>query len=424
MTIGQFARRTHLERTRAETARVRRGQHRDRARHPVRDRLGRRLRARCRRGSTPSSRSGSSSRSAPKRRLCRLRPQLPRGLTRRERPRDARARRARRGHCGLRRVRRTGRLRASTCTPSATPASPTVRRAYASSGSARSSTRCSRPPHASRRSCCSSTGSRNPSPALTLPWAIARSARLCRRDLGGRSSRSASTARPAGAIRLGKALDSIYVLRCLFCSACAPGSPDRNGGLLVRRHRVPLGVPAGFHARHAGRRGPPHRLCDRLCADAADAAVRRRRRSRGRCLPLALSWTGIPLAAAVLAVFTYRIFNFWLPLVPAALGLRSLKAADAALDDHDARAASRLASSTSRARCARRRARPPAASPVKLTVVLRRVRPRRKLGSVRLGPSTSTSSTRPMRSSFRSPAMRCTTSTSRSIRSRFTSSGT
>jgi hypothetical protein len=30
-------------------------------------------------------------------------------------------------------------------------------------------------------------------------------------------------------------------------------------------------------------------------------------------------------------VFTYRIFNFWLPLVPAALGLRSLKAADDAV---------------------------------------------------------------------------------------------
>jgi uncharacterized membrane protein YbhN (UPF0104 family) len=50
-------------------------------------------------------------------------------------------------------------------------------------------------------------------------------------------------------------------------------------------------------------------------------------------LPLALSWTGISLAAAVLAVFTYRIFNFWLPLIPAALGLRSLKAADAVVND-------------------------------------------------------------------------------------------
>jgi hypothetical protein len=28
----------------------------------------------------------------------------------------------------------------------------------------------------------------------------------------------------------------------------------------------------------------------------------------------------------VLAVFAYRVFNLWLPIIPAALGLRSLKA--------------------------------------------------------------------------------------------------
>jgi uncharacterized membrane protein YbhN (UPF0104 family) len=39
----------------------------------------------------------------------------------------------------------------------------------------------------------------------------------------------------------------------------------------------------------------------------------------------ALAWTGIPLAQAVLAVFAYRIFNLWLPLLPAAIGLRHLK---------------------------------------------------------------------------------------------------
>jgi uncharacterized membrane protein YbhN (UPF0104 family) len=39
----------------------------------------------------------------------------------------------------------------------------------------------------------------------------------------------------------------------------------------------------------------------------------------------ALAWTGIPLATAVLAVCVYRIFNLWLPLLPAAIGLRHLK---------------------------------------------------------------------------------------------------
>jgi uncharacterized membrane protein YbhN (UPF0104 family) len=44
-------------------------------------------------------------------------------------------------------------------------------------------------------------------------------------------------------------------------------------------------------------------------------------------LPLALHWVGFPLAPAVLAVFAYRVFNLWLPIVPAALGLRSLRRA-------------------------------------------------------------------------------------------------
>ena len=44
------------------------------------------------------------------------------------------------------------------------------------------------------------------------------------------------------------------------------------------------------------------------------------------------------------------------------------------------------------------------ALPAKFTVVFRRVRPRRTAGSVRLGPSTSTSSTPPTRSAFRSAA--------------------
>jgi uncharacterized membrane protein YbhN (UPF0104 family) len=39
----------------------------------------------------------------------------------------------------------------------------------------------------------------------------------------------------------------------------------------------------------------------------------------------ALAWTGIPLVHALLAVCAYRIFNLWLPILPAAIGLRHLK---------------------------------------------------------------------------------------------------
>jgi uncharacterized membrane protein YbhN (UPF0104 family) len=66
-------------------------------------------------------------------------------------------------------------------------------------------------------------------------------------------------------------------------------------------------------------------------------------------LPFALVWVGFGLAAAVLAVFAYRVFNLWLPLGPAAAALYALRrrppteaplAADAEVgrDDRDAEA--------------------------------------------------------------------------------------
>ncbi len=42
-------------------------------------------------------------------------------------------------------------------------------------------------------------------------------------------------------------------------------------------------------------------------------------------LPFALTWVGYHLAPALLAVFTYRVFNLWLPLGPAAAGLFALR---------------------------------------------------------------------------------------------------
>jgi uncharacterized membrane protein YbhN (UPF0104 family) len=42
-------------------------------------------------------------------------------------------------------------------------------------------------------------------------------------------------------------------------------------------------------------------------------------------LPFALVWVGFGLPAAVLAVFCYRVFNLWLPLVPAIAALEALQ---------------------------------------------------------------------------------------------------
>src|SRR4051794_22858279 len=66
---------------------------------------------------------------------------------------------------------------------------------------------------------------------------------------------------------------------------------------------------------------------------------------------------------------------------------------------------------------------PGPASPSKLTALPCRVRPRSLVSSVRLVPSTNTSSVRPTKRWARSAARRCTTSTSRSIRSTLTGWG-
>jgi hypothetical protein len=49
-------------------------------------------------------------------------------------------------------------------------------------------------------------------------------------------------------------------------------------------------------------------------------------------LPFALLWVGIPLAPAVLGVFTYRLFNLWLPLVPGLLAMSHVRDLPATLD--------------------------------------------------------------------------------------------
>jgi uncharacterized membrane protein YbhN (UPF0104 family) len=41
-------------------------------------------------------------------------------------------------------------------------------------------------------------------------------------------------------------------------------------------------------------------------------------------MPFALTWVGFPLASAVLAVIAYRVFNMWLPMIPAMVNIRRL----------------------------------------------------------------------------------------------------
>jgi uncharacterized membrane protein YbhN (UPF0104 family) len=166
------------------------------------------------------------------------------------------------------------------------------------------------------------SGVAKPPEALTLPWAIAVPIGFAA-ALWAVGHRTRFHGKEGWREQLGQGLDSIYVLRCLFSrrqhlagpvgtavywfgdivclwaclQAFTHGTPDV--GLLL------IGYATGYA------------LTRRTLPFGGAGAVE-------ALLPFALSWTGISLAAAVLAVFAYRVFNLWLPLVPAALGMRSI----------------------------------------------------------------------------------------------------
>ena len=161
-------------------------------------------------------------------------------------------------------------------------------------------------------------GAHKPSYGLTLPWAIAV-------PCGFVAALWAVEHRQRFDGRLGDMLESIHVLKCLF---------------IRPRHLIgPLGtavywfgdIACLWACLQAFTHGTPD-ISLLLIGYATGYALSRRTLPFGgagavECLlPFALSWCGISLAAAVLAVFTYRIFNFWLPTLPAALGLRHLRA--------------------------------------------------------------------------------------------------
>jgi uncharacterized membrane protein YbhN (UPF0104 family) len=172
-------------------------------------------------------------------------------------------------------------------------------------------------------------GVAKPAPALTLPWAIAVPIGFAA-AVWAVGHRARFHGKTGWREQLAQGLDSIYVLRCLFCR---------------RRHlAAPIGTAVYWFGDivclwaclQAFTHGTPD-VGIILIGYATGYALTRRTLPFGGAgavellLPLAMWGTGISLSASVLAVFTYRVFNFWLPLLPAALGLRSLKAADAAV---------------------------------------------------------------------------------------------
>jgi len=164
----------------------------------------------------------------------------------------------------------------------------------------------------------------SPSLGLTLPWAISV-------PLGFMAALWAVERRDTWRVHSGRrrhlaqALDSIHVLKCMFVR------PQHLLGPLGTALYWFGDIFCLWACLQAFTHGTPD-ISLLLLGYATGYALTRRTLPLGGAgavealLPFALSWCGISLAAAVLAVFAYRVFNLWLPIIPAAVGLRSLKA--------------------------------------------------------------------------------------------------
>jgi len=166
-------------------------------------------------------------------------------------------------------------------------------------------------------------GVHHPNPGITLPWAVlvplgfvaAIWAVGHRRRFHGRQGWREA---------LAQALDSVHVLRCLFVRLRHAGAPI---GAAVYWFGDIFCLWACLRAFE----GSPPGIAQLIIGYATGYALTRRTLPLAGAgavealLPFALVWTGFPLAPAVLAVFFYRICNLWLPVIPAAIGLRRLR---------------------------------------------------------------------------------------------------
>jgi uncharacterized membrane protein YbhN (UPF0104 family) len=162
------------------------------------------------------------------------------------------------------------------------------------------------------------------SSSLTLPWIIGVPAGTVLALAALRWRRTVSRW-PVLGERLGHGLHALeLVLRLL-------GSPRRHGLAVVGAVAYWAGdifcLWAALHAFFA--HTPP--VAQLIVGYSTGYALTRRALPLGGAgvvealLPYALGWLRIALAPALLAVFVYRLINLWLPIVPALVGLPTLR---------------------------------------------------------------------------------------------------
>jgi uncharacterized membrane protein YbhN (UPF0104 family) len=166
-----------------------------------------------------------------------------------------------------------------------------------------------------------------PAASLTMPWAIAVPAGgvIALSALRVRERLRGQTGWREG---LAQWLDSIHVLRQLFLRLEHVAGPAGTAlywfgdiaclALCLRAYEGHFPSVAPLLVGYATGYALTRRTLPLAGAGTVEAL-----------LPFALSWSGTSLAAAVPAVFAYRMANFWLPIVPAVFGLRSLRSESA-----------------------------------------------------------------------------------------------
>jgi uncharacterized membrane protein YbhN (UPF0104 family) len=176
-------------------------------------------------------------------------------------------------------------------------------------------------------------GSTHPSLGFTLPWAIAVPLGFLA-AFGALAFRHRVGEKGRWRAALRHALDAVQMLKKL----AAQGA--EYGGAFVGTTLYWAGDVGCLWASLRAFHNSPD-LAALVIGYATGYALTRRTLPLGGAglvealVSFALAWAGIPLAKAVLAVCAYRIFNLWLPLLPAAVGLRHLKRwRDLAAQDH------------------------------------------------------------------------------------------
>jgi uncharacterized membrane protein YbhN (UPF0104 family) len=166
-------------------------------------------------------------------------------------------------------------------------------------------------------------GQTHPSLGFTLPWVIAVPLGIAAAVLA-LAYRDRVQGRSGWRNIVCHALDALHVLRRLL------EQPRRHAGAFLGTALYWLGDIACLWACLRTFHDMPD-LAGLVIAYATGYALTRRTLPLGGAgtvealVTFALAWTGVPLAKAVLAVCAYRFFNLWLPLLPAAIGLRHLK---------------------------------------------------------------------------------------------------